>query len=374
LGNVARGVDIYSYRVPLGVTAGICPFNFPAMVPLWMYPLAITLGNTFVLKPSEKVAGAANILIDLLKESGVPDGVVNVVQGGAPTVTNICTNKDIRAISFVGGDKAGEYIYTTGSAHGKRVQSNMGAKNHAIIMPDADKEDAINALIGACFGSTGQRCMAISVAVIVGDAQKWIPEIVEKSRKLTIGPGKGNFDIAPLITKESKERVEKLITQGQKEGATIALDGRGVKVQGYEKGNFVGATVIDNAKPGMSIYDEEIFGPVMVIVRANTLQEAIDLINKNKYGNGTAIFTKNGHTARKFQHEIEATQIGINLPIPVPLPMFSFTGGKHSFRGVSNFYGKGAVQFYTQWKTITARWKEESDEAQKMQTHFPTMK
>jgi len=374
LENVARGVDIYSYRVPLGVTAGICPFNFPAMVPLWMYPLAITLGNTFVLKPSEKVAGTANILIDLLKESGVPDGVVNVVQGGAPTVTNVCTHKDIKAISFVGGDKAGEYIYTTGCAHGKRVQSNMGAKNHAIVMPDADKEDAINALVGACFGSTGQRCMAISVAVIVGDAQKWIPDIVEKSKKLTIGPGKGNFDIAPLVTKESKERVERLISQGDKEGAKVLLDGRGVKVPGYEKGNFVGATVIDHVKPGMSVYDEEIFGPVMILVRADTLQEAIDLINSNKYGNGTAIFTKNGHTARKFQHEIEATQIGINLPIPVPLPMFSFTGGKGSFRGVSNFYGKGAVQFFTQWKTITARWKEESEEAQKMQTHFPTMK
>ncbi len=216
LENVARGVDIYSYRVPLGVTAGICPFNFPAMVPLWMFPLGITLGNTYVLKPSEKVAGAANILIDLLKESGVPDGVVNVVQGGAPTVTNICTHKDIRAISFVGGDKAGEYIYSTGSANGKRVQSNMGAKNHAIIMPDADKDDTINSLIGACFGSTGQRCMAISVAVIVGDAQKWIPEIVERTKKLTIGAGKDNKDIAPLITKESKERVERLIGEGAK--------------------------------------------------------------------------------------------------------------------------------------------------------------
>lgn len=250
----------------------------------------------------------------------------------------------------------------------------MGAKNHAIIMPDAEKEDAINALIGACFGSTGQRCMAISVAVIVGDAQQWIPEIVERSRKLTIGPGEGNFDIAPLITAQSKQRVEALIETASKQGAKVLLDGRGVKVPGYEKGNFVGQTVIDHVKPGMSVYDEEIFGPVMIIVRASTLQEAIDLINRNEWGNGTAIFTSNGHTARKFQHEIEATQIGINLPIPVPLPMFSFTGGKNSFRGVSNFYGKGAVSFFTQWKTITARWKEESEEAQKMQTHFPTMK
>jgi malonate-semialdehyde dehydrogenase (acetylating)/methylmalonate-semialdehyde dehydrogenase len=250
----------------------------------------------------------------------------------------------------------------------------MGAKNHAIIMPDADKDDAINALIGACFGSTGQRCMAISVAVLVGDAQQWIPEIVEKSKKLSVGSGMSNADIAPIITKESKERVEKLIGTAEKQGAKILLDGRGVKVPGFEKGNFIGQTIIDHATPGMDVYDTEIFGPVMVIVRVNTLQEGIDLINKNSYGNGTAIFTKNGHVARKFQNEIEATQIGINLPIPVPLPMFSFTGGKGSFRGVSNFYGKGAVQFYTQWKTITARWKEETDEAQKMQTHFPTMK
>ena len=300
LGNVARGVDIYSYRIPLGVSAGVCPFNFPAMVPLWMYPLAITLGNTYVLKPSEKVAGAANILIDLLKESGVPDGVVNVVHGGHPTVTNICTHKDIKSISFVGGDKAGEYIYATGSAHGKRVQSNMGAKNHAIVMPDADKEDAINALIGACFGSTGQRCMAISVAVLVGDAQQWVPEIVEKCKKLTVGPGMENHDIAPLISKESKERVESLIGTAEKQGAKVVLDGRGHTVKGYEKGNFVGQTIIDHAKPGMAVYDEEIFGPVMVIVRADTLQEAIDLINSNKYGNGTAIFTRSGNTARKF--------------------------------------------------------------------------
>lgn len=288
-------------------------------------------------------------------------------------MTDICTHPDIKAVSFVGGNAAGEYIYKTGSAHGKRVQSNMGAKNHAIIMPDADKEDTINALIGACYGSTGQRCMAISVAVMVGDSQMWIPEIVEKTKKLTVGPGEGNFDIAPIITKESQNRVENLIAQGSKE-AKVLLDGRGIKVPGFEKGNFIGPTIIDNVTPGMSVYDQEIFGPVLIIVRADTLQDAIDLINRNQYGNGTAIFTKNGHTARKFQHEIECTQIGINLPIPVPLPMFSFTGGKNSFQGTANFYGKGAVSFFTQWKTITARWKEESEEAQKMQTHFPTMK
>jgi malonate-semialdehyde dehydrogenase (acetylating)/methylmalonate-semialdehyde dehydrogenase len=308
-----------------------------------------------------------------LKQSGVPDGVVNVVQGGKETVTDICTHPDIRAISFVGGNQGGEYIYRTASESGKRVQSNMGAKNHAIIMPDADKEDTINALIGACFGSTGQRCMAISVAIMVGDSQNWIPEIVERTKKLSVGAGVNNADIAPLITKESKERVEKLIESGTKQ-AKVLLDGRGIKVPGFEKGNFVGPSVIDYVKPGMDVYDQEIFGPVMVIVRVDTLQEAIDLMNNHACGNGGAIFTKNGHTARKFQHETDCGQVGINLPIPVPLPMFSFTGSKASFWGISNFYVKGSVQLYTQWKTITARWKEESDEAQKMQTSFPTMK
>ena len=373
LENVAKGVDLYSYRVPLGVCAGVAPFNFPAMCPLWMFPLAITLGNTYIMKPSEKVPGAMEILLDLLKQSGVPDGVVNVVQGGKETVTDICTHPDIKAISFVGGNQAGEYIYRTASQYGKRVQSNMGAKNHAIIMPDADKEDTINALIGACFGSTGQRCMAISVAIMVGDSQQWIPEIVERTKKLTVGAGINNPDIAPLVTKESKERVERLIESGTKQ-AKVLLDGRGIKVPGFEKGNFVGPSIIDHVQPGMDVYDQEIFGPAMVIVRVNTLQDAIDLMNNHACGNGGAIFTKNGHSARKFQHETECGQIGINLPIPVPLPMFSFTGSKASFWGVSNFYGKGAVQFFTQWKTITARWKEESEEAQKLQTSFPTMK
>ena len=373
LGNVAKGVDLQSYRVPLGVCAGIAPFNFPAMCPLWMFPLAITLGNTYIMKPSEKVPGTMEILLDLLKQSGVPDGVVNVVQGGKDTVTDICTHPDIKAISFVGGNQAGEYIYKTASQTGKRVQSNMGAKNHAIIMPDADKEDAINSLIGACFGSTGQRCMAISVAILVGDTKNWIPEIVERTRKLTTGAGITNADIAPLITKESQLRVENLIAAGARE-AKVLLDGRGIKVDGYPNGNFVGPTIIDQVTPGMEVYDKEIFGPVMILTRVDTLQQAIDLINSNIYGNGTAIFTKSGSVARKFQHEIECGQIGINLPIPVPLPMFSFTGSKTSFWGTSNFYGKGAVSFFTQWKTITARWKEDSDEAQKLQTHFPTMK
>ena len=340
--GVAGGVDIYSYRVPLGVCAGVAPFNFPAMIPLWMYPLSITLGNTYLLKPSERVAGTTEILIDLLKESGVPDGVVNVVQGGRDTVTQICTHDDIRAVSFVGANTAGEYIYTTASAHGKRAQVNMGAKNHAIIMPDADKEDAMNALVGACFGSSGQRCMAISVAVMVGDSAQWIPEIVEKTKTLSVGAGVDNKDIAPVNNAESVARINELIGDGEK-NASLLLDGRGVTVDGYPNGNWVGPTVIDNVKPGMRCYDEEIFGPVMIIVRADSLNDAIKLINENSWGNGVAIFTKNGHVARKFQTEIQAGQIGINLPIPVPLPMFSFTGNKASMWGTSNFYGKGAV-------------------------------
>jgi len=371
--GAATGIDIYSFREPLGVVAGIAPYNFPAMIPLWMYPLSITLGNTFVLKPSEKVPGTTEIMIDLLKQSGVPDGVVNVVHGAHDTVNRICDHPDIKAVSFVGANTAGEHIYTRASAKGKRAQCNMGAKNHSIVMPDCDKEDALNALTGACFGSTGQRCMAISVVVLVGDAQKWVPELVEKAKTLKVGPGIDNFDICPLNSVDHLKRVEALIADGEKNGELL-LDGRGVKVAGYPKGNWVGPTIIDHCKAGMACYDEEIFGPVMNIVRVDTVQEAIDFINANKWGNGTSIFTKNGHVARKYQNEIEAGQVGINLPIPVPLPMFSFTGNKASMWGNANFYGKGAVTFNTQWKTITARWKEESAEAMELTTKFPALK
>lgn len=371
--GAASGVDIYSFREPLGVVAGIAPYNFPAMVPLWMYPLSITLGNTFVMKPSEKVPHTGELLLDLLKESGVPDGVVNCVHGAHDIVTQTCHHPDIKAVSFVGANTAGEYIYTEASAKGKRCQVNMGAKNHSIVMPDSDKEDTLNALTGACFGSTGQRCMAISVLVLVGDAQKWIPDLVEKAKTLKVGPGHQNYDIAPLNNRDHLARVHELIADGEKNG-TLLLDGRNPVVEGYPNGNWVGPTIIDNCKAGMRCYDEEIFGPVMNIVRVDTLQEAIDFVNANPWGNGTSIFTKNGHSARKYQNEIEAGQVGINLPIPVPLPMFSFTGNKASMWGTSNFYGKGAVTFNTQWKTITSRWKEESEEAQILTTKFPTLK
>lgn len=374
LEQLAAGVDTYSYRHPLGVCAGIAPFNFPAMIPLWMFPVAITCGNTYVLKPSERVGTTCDLLIDLLEKSGVPKGVVNVVNGGKDTVTQICQHKDIKAISFVGSNTAGEYIFTEGSKHGKRVQSNMGAKNHCIVLPDADKEDTLNALTGATFGSTGQRCMALSVTVLVGEAQEWVDELVEKAKKLKVGPGNDEtVDIPPLNSAEALQRVERLIESGAKAGKLL-LDGRKPKIDGYPKGNWIGPTVIDHVRPGMECYDEEIFGPVMLIVRCDSFQEAIDLCNSNKYGNGTAIFTRSGSAARKFQRSIDAGQVGINLPIPVPLPMFSFTGNKASFMGQNNFYGKAGVNFCTQWKTITSRWREESDAAYSVSTAMPTMK
>jgi malonate-semialdehyde dehydrogenase (acetylating)/methylmalonate-semialdehyde dehydrogenase len=358
MNNVSTGIDIQSYRVPLGVCAGITPYNFPAMVPLWMYPLAITAGNTFLCKPSERVPMTSEMIVDMLSASGVPAGVVNIVHGGKPTVDNICDHELIKAVSFVGANHAGEYIYTRASANGKRAQVNMGAKNHCIVLPDADKEDTLNAITGACFGSTGQRCMAISVVVLVGEAQQWVPDLVEKASKLKCGPGHLNMDIGPTNNRALLANIERLIADGEK-NATLLLDGRNPTVEGYPDGNWIGATIIDGCEQGMACYDEEIFGPVMCIVRKNNLEDAIKFVNENPYGNGVACFSANGHVMRKFQTEIEAGQIGINLPIPVPLPMFSFTGNKASMWGTANFYGKAAVNFYTSWKTITARWKEE---------------
>jgi len=371
--TVAKDIDVYSYRHPLGVCAGIAPFNFPAMIPLWMYTLSTVCGNTYIMKASEKVAGCANRMIELTKEAGYPDGVINLVHGGKDTVDFILDHPDIKAVSFVGSNAVGTYIHQRGSHNGKRVQSNMGAKNHAIIMPDAEKEDALNAVVGAAFGASGQRCMALSVVVLVGDTKSWVPDIVAKARSFKTGPGHEAVDVSPLISVEAKQRVEKLIAQGASEGASLVLDGRGVKVPGYPNGNFVGPTVFDNVQASHAVYQEEIFGPVLCCMHANTIQEAIELINRNPWGNGTAIFTRSGAAARKFQHEIEAGQVGINVPIPVPSPMFSFTGNKGSIRGDLNFYGKGALHFFTEWKTITARWKD-NPEAYKLSTAFPTMK
>jgi malonate-semialdehyde dehydrogenase (acetylating)/methylmalonate-semialdehyde dehydrogenase len=373
--NIFRGVDMYTYRHPLGVCAGVCAFNFPVMIPLWMFPLSIVCGNSFILKPSERVANSSMMLAEMIKEIGLPKGVFNLVHGAGETVTNICTHKDVKAISFVGSNNAGEYIWKTGTANGKRVQANMGAKNHAVVMPDADKEETINNLVGACMGSSGQRCMAITTVVFVGETKNWVKEITEKISKLKVGNGfDSGVDVGPITNKSQLDKIHKILDTVEKEGGKIALDGRGHKVQGYANGNWIGPTVLTNLKPNMTAYKEEIFGPVMCCLTVDTLEDAIDLINKNEYGNGTAIFTRSGSNARKFQREIEATQVGINLPIPVPLPMMSFTGGKNSFRGDLNFYGKNGILFYSQIKTIISRWKEEGETVGKVSTAMPLHK
>lgn len=372
LENLARGLDTYSYRQPLGVTAGICPFNFPAMIPLWMFPVANVCGNTMLLKPSERDPGAAMILARLAKEAGLPDGVLQIVHGAEETVNFLCDAPSVRAISFVGGNNAGEYIFARGTANGKRVQANLGAKNHATVMPDADREATVNALVGAGFGAAGQRCMALSTVLFVGETKEWIHDIVAKAKALKVGSGMDpTTDVGPLITKDAKKRAEGLIEQGIKDGAKLLLDGRGVKVPGFESGNFLGPTVLMDVDANNAAYKEEIFGPVLVCQAVDTLEDAIAITNANKYGNGCAIFTTNGATARKFQHEIDVGQVGINVPIPVPLPFFSFTGSRGSIRGDVHFYGKQGAQFFTQIKTITANW-DYKPAASKLSLSMPT--
>jgi malonate-semialdehyde dehydrogenase (acetylating)/methylmalonate-semialdehyde dehydrogenase len=356
--NLSKGLDTYSYKQPLGVCAGICPFNFPAMIPLWMFPVAVTCGNTYVLKPSEKDPSAAMALVELAAQAGLPDGVLNVIHGGRSSVEFICKNEDIRAISFVGGNQAGEYIHEEGSRHGKRVQSNLGAKNHATILPDADKDSTLNALVGSAFGAAGQRCMALSCAVFVGESKDWIPELVERASRLVVSEGfQENADVGPMITPEALQRARDLIQQSIDQGATCVLDGRDVQVPDFPNGNFLGPTILTDIDEHNAGYTNEIFGPVLVCKFVDSLDEAIAFTNSNRYGNGTAIFTSSGPAARKFQHEIDVGQVGINVPIPVPLPMFSFTGSRASIRGDINFYGKQGVQFYTQTKTITSNWQ-----------------
>jgi len=371
-GNLSRDLDTYSYRQPLGVTAGVTPFNFPAMVPLWMFPVATVCGNTMLMKPSEQVPGATMMLAALAKEAGLPNGVLNVIHGAHDAVNFICDAPAVKAISFVGGNAAGEHIYDRGTGNGKRVQSNMGAKNHGCIMPDADKDATLDALVGAAFGAAGQRCMALSVAVFVGESKEWIPELVERAAKLQVGAGHlSATDVGPLINKSSKARVEDLIQSGLDEGCTLALDGRGIVVPGYEQGNFVGPTIMSDMTTDMTAYKEELFGPVLNCLCVDTMEEAIELINANPYGNGTAIFTQSGAAARHYQHHIDVGQVGINVPIPVPLPMFSFTGSRASIRGDLNFYGKAGIAFFSQWKTITAKWSVGKTEH--FGTSMPTM-
>src|SRR6202451_919939 len=359
--NVAGGVDTYTLRQPIGVVVGISPFNFPAIIPLWMFPMAIVCGNTFVLKPSEQDPLTPMLLAELALQAGVPPGVLNIIHGGKRAVDAICTHPDIAAVSFVGSTAVGTHVYSLASGHGKRVQCMMGAKNHAVIMPDANKEQSLNSLVGATFGAAGQRCLATSVTVLVGEAQKWIPDIVAKAKGLKVNAGgEKNTDLGPVVSKNAKQRILGLVEDGIKEGAKLELDGRGIKVPGYEQGNFIGPTIFSAVTPAMKIYTTEIFGPVMVIVGVKTLDEAIALINDNPFGNGTGIFTQSGAAARKFQNEIDVGQVGINVPIPVPVPIFSFTGSRGSKLGDLGPYGKQVVQFYTQTKTVTARWFDDN--------------
>ncbi|WP_415763702.1 CoA-acylating methylmalonate-semialdehyde dehydrogenase [Pseudomonas sp. CP4] len=355
--NVAGGVDTYTLRQPIGVCAGITPFNFPAMIPLWMFPMAIACGNTFVLKPSEQDPLSTMLLVELAIEAGVPAGVLNVVHGGKDVVDGLCTHKDIKAVSFVGSTAVGTHVYDLAGKHGKRVQSMMGAKNHAVVLPDANREQALNALVGAGFGAAGQRCMATSVVVLVGAAKQWLPDLKALAQKLKVNAGsEPGTDVGPVISKKAKARILELIESGIKEGAKLELDGRDISVPGYEQGNFVGPTLFSGVTTDMQIYTQEIFGPVLVVLEVDTLDQAIALVNANPFGNGTGLFTQSGAAARKFQTEIDVGQVGINIPIPVPVPFFSFTGSRGSKLGDLGPYGKQVVQFYTQTKTVTARW------------------
>jgi malonate-semialdehyde dehydrogenase (acetylating) / methylmalonate-semialdehyde dehydrogenase len=355
--NVARGIDTYSYLQPLGVCAGITPFNFPAMIPLWMFPMAIACGNTFILKPSEQDPLTPTRLVELFVEAGAPKGVLQVIHGAKQQVDALLTAPTIKAISFVGSVPVGRYIYETGTRHMKRVQSFAGAKNHMVIMPDADKQQVVDALVGASVGAAGQRCMGISVAVFVGESKQWLPALKEAMAK--VRPGAWDDKEAgygPVISPAAKARIEQLIARGQEQGATLELDGRNCTVPGLPEGNWIGPTLFSDITRDLDIYREEIFGPVLLCMEVENLEQAIELINSNPYGNGTALFTNSGGAARRFQHEIEVGQVGINIPIPVPLPFFSFTGWKGSFYGDQHAYGKQAVRFYTETKTITTRW------------------
>lgn len=362
--NAAGGVNVYSLQQPIGVGAGITAFNFPVMLPCFMFPLAIATGNTFILKPSEQDPTSTMRLVELAHEAGIPAGVLNVVHGGADVANQICDHPDIKALSFIGSTHVGTHIYNRAGAAGKRVQSMMGAKNHCVIMPDANRSQAINNVIGSCFGAAGQRCMANSVVVLVGEAKEWLPEMIERSKEMKVGPGtQRDADLGPLVSPQARDRVVSLIDAGVAEGATLALDGRNISVDGYPDGNFVGPTIFTDVKPEMRIYSEEIFGPVMCVVCVDTLDDAIEFINANPNGNGTSIFTSSGWAARRYENDIDVGQVGINVPIPVPVAFFSFTGSRASKLGDLGPNGKQAIQFWTQTKTVTSRWFEPDSES-----------
>jgi len=358
--QVSTDIDNWSVRQPLGVVAGITPFNFPCMVPMWMYPMAIACGNAFILKPSERDPSVSLYMAQLLKEAGLPDGVFNVVQGDKLAVDTLIEHEEVRALSFVGSTPIAQYIYQTGASHGKRVQALGGAKNHMVVMPDADMDAAIDGLIGAAYGSAGERCMAISVAVLVGDvADHIVPRLAERARALKIGNGmQPENEMGPVITRQALERIEGYIGAGVEQGATLVVDGRDTKVSGHENGFFVGGTLFDHVTPEMTIYKEEIFGPVLVCVRVASLEAAIDLIHGHEFGNGVSCYTSDGHVAREFSRRIQVGMVGINVPIPVPMAWHGFGGWKKSLFGDMHAYGEEGVRFYTKQKSIMQRWPE----------------
>jgi malonate-semialdehyde dehydrogenase (acetylating) / methylmalonate-semialdehyde dehydrogenase len=371
--QVSAGVDVFSFREPIGVVAGITPFNFPAMVPMWMHPVAIATGNTFILKPSERDPSASLLVAEMWKEAGLPGGVFNVVNGDREAVDALLDHPGMAAISFVGSTPIARYIHSRGTANGKRVQALGGAKNHAIVLPDADLDFASDHLVAAGFGSAGERCMAISAAVAVGPVGDQLVDIVsKKAQSVRVGSGRDpQSEMGPVITAAARDRIVRLIGSGEAQGARLAVDGRDCRVAGYESGFFVGPTVVDNVTREMDLYREEVFGPVLSVVRAQTADEAIALINANPYGNGTAIFTSSGEAARRFQRGVQVGMIGINVPIPVPMAYYSFGGWKDSLFGQSHIHGPEGVAFYTRAKVVTARWPHVSH-ASGASYHFPT--
>ena len=372
--NVSTDVDSYSIRQPLGVVAGITPFNFPAMVPMWMYPIAIACGNTFILKPSEKDPSAANFSAQLLADAGLPAGVFNVVHGDKVAVDAILNHPGIAGVSFVGSTPIAKYIYETGTKNGKRVQALGGAKNHMVVLPDADLELAADSAVSAAYGSAGERCMAISVLVTVGDvADRLLPKIRERIHKLKVAPGnEPGAEMGPLVTKDHHARVVSYVDKGEQEGAKLLEDGRKAKIPGHEQGFFLGPCLFDAVKPEMSIYTDEIFGPVLSVVRADGYDDAIGLVNANRYANGVAIFTNDGGAARRFQNEVQVGMVGVNVPIPVPMAYYSFGGWKSSLFGDSHVHGREGIHFYTRGKVVTSRWPDPHHRG--VNLGFPQMK
>jgi len=373
--NVGTRVDSWSMQQPVGVCAGITPFNFPAMVPMWMFPIAIACGNTFVLKPSEKDPSCPLRLAELLQEAGLPDGVFNVVNGDKEAVDTLLTDEHVAAVSFVGSTPIAEYIHRVGTEHGKRVQPLGGAKNHMLVMPDADPAQAADALLGSAYGSAGERCMAISVAVAVGDdtADRLVEELAPKVRALKIGPGsRDGMEMGPLVTREHREKVKGYVDLGVEEGAKLVVDGRDLVVEGYEDGFYLGGCLFDQVTPDMRIYKEEIFGPVLVVVRVPDFETGLRLVNDHEFGNGTAIFTNDGGTAREFSHAVQCGMVGVNVPIPVPMAFHSFGGWKRSLFGPLHMHGPEGVRFYTRMKTVTSRWPK--TQALPAEFSMPTMK